>query len=118
MELPIFNNLIAKAEPLTEAESEELARLARALGHPHRVAILQYLRGQNSCLCGQIVDVLPVAQSTVSQHLKKLKEAGWIAGEVEGPRTCYCVNPGVIERFQKLIHKLGKLTSLSCCKGK
>jgi len=84
----------------------EVARLARALGHPHRVAILRYLRSCNACICGQIVERLPIAQSTVSQHLKKLKEAGWIQGEIEGPRTCYCINERALERFRELVKGL------------
>src|SRR5512140_3223069 len=85
---------------------EELARLAKALGHPHRVAILRFLQACDACICGQIVDQLPIAQSTVSQHLKKLREAGWIDGEVEGPRTCYCIDKQAAERFLDLIETL------------
>lgn len=89
-----------------DVESEELARLARALGHPHRIAILRFLRCCNACICGDIVDQLPIAQSTVSQHLKKLKEAGWIQGEIDGPRTCYCIAPQTLARFRDLIERL------------
>ena len=89
--------------PRSGRDTEDLARLARALGHPHRVAILQFLRRRNGCICGEIVDLLPVAQSTVSQHLKKLKEAGWITGEIEGPRTCYCLNEEALARFRELL---------------
>ena len=81
----------------------ELAKLTRALGHPHRLAILRHLHEQKACVCGEIVAVLPLAQSTVSQHLKKLKEAGWISGDVEGPRTCYCINQLALERFRSLV---------------
>lgn len=70
----------------------KMSRLAKALGHPARVAIVRMLLKKNQCVCGEIVDQLPLAQSTVSQHIKKLKEAGLIQGEVDGPRTCYCVN--------------------------
>ncbi|RPH96490.1 ArsR family transcriptional regulator [candidate division KSB1 bacterium] len=86
--------------------AEEIAKLARALGHPHRVAIIRFLLDHNTCICGEIVDSLPVAQSTVSQHLKKLKEAGWIKGEIEGPRTCYCLNPNALARFKDLLADL------------
>ena len=89
--------------PRSNRDGEDLARLARALGHPHRVAILQFLRRRNACICGEIVDLLPVAQSTVSQHIKKLKEAGWIKGEIEGPRTCYGINEEVFARFRELV---------------
>lgn len=71
---------------------DALAALARALGHPARLAILRVLAARATCICGEIVDVLPLAQSTVSQHLKVLKEAGLIRGTVDGPRTCYCLD--------------------------
>ncbi|MEX1025052.1 MAG: metalloregulator ArsR/SmtB family transcription factor [Planctomycetota bacterium] len=86
--------------------NEQLARLAKALGHPARVAILRLLLRRDTCVCGEIVDELPLAQSTVSQHLKQLKEAGLIRGEVEGPRVCYCVEPGAIGLFCALIEEL------------
>jgi ArsR family transcriptional regulator len=85
---------------------EELARLARALSHPARVAIVRHLATRGTCVCGEIVNVLPLAQATVSQHLKVLKEAGLVQGEVDGPRTCYCVNPEVVKRFQSLVASL------------
>jgi len=88
------------------AFDSELAELARALSHPARVAIVRYLAARGTCVCGQIVDVLPLAQATVSQHLKVLKEAGLVQGEVDGPRTCYCVNPGTLKRFQSLVASL------------
>ena len=69
-----------------------IARYAKALGHPARVAILRLLASRQSCICGDIVDVLPISQSTVSQHLKELKAAGLIHGEIDGPRICYCIN--------------------------
>lgn len=81
----------------------ELARLAKAIAHPARVAILRRLLSQGECICGQIVMGLPLAQATVSQHLKVLKEAGLISGEVDGPRVCYCVNPKAVQRIQELI---------------
>lgn len=71
---------------------DRLAALCKALGHPARIGILRQLLREDRCICGRIVEVLPLAQSTVSQHLKVLKEAGLIIGEVEGPRTCYCVD--------------------------
>jgi DNA-binding transcriptional ArsR family regulator len=92
-----------------ESSDEDLALLAAALGHPHRIAILRLLMANSRCICGSIVDELPISQSTVSQHLKKLKEAGWITGEVEGPRTCYCLRPGAIQRFQGLLENLEKV---------
>ncbi len=82
---------------------EELATLAKALGHPARVQIMRILIRTSSCICGDIVDELPLAQSTVSQHLKVLKEAGLIRGEVDGPRVCYCVEPSVLHRLKALV---------------
>jgi ArsR family transcriptional regulator len=84
----------------------ELARLAKALAHPARVAILRRLLASGECVCGEIVSGLPLAQATVSQHLKVLKEAGLIQGEVDGPRVCYCVNPKAVRRVQELISGL------------
>jgi ArsR family transcriptional regulator len=85
------------------ATDTELARFAKALGHPARVAILRRLTAQGECVCGEIVDGLPLAQPTVSQHLKVLKEAGLVVGEVDGPRVCYCVNPRAVKRAKELI---------------
>jgi ArsR family transcriptional regulator len=82
---------------------DELARFARALGHPARVQILRLLVRRESCVCGDIVNELPLAQSTVSQHLKVLKEAGLIRGEVDGPRVCYCVEPAALRRLKALV---------------
>lgn len=84
----------------------ELARLAKALGHPARVAIVRLLLARASCVCGEIVDELPLAQSTVSQHLAALKRAGLIRGEIDGPRTCYCLEPAALERLKQLLAKL------------
>lgn len=81
----------------------ELAALAKAVGHPARVAILRLLARKNACVCGEIVDELPLAQSTVSQHLKVLKEAGLIQGEVDGPRICYCIDPRTLRRLKVLV---------------
>ena len=71
---------------------DRLAALAKALAHPARLAILRTLAARGTCVCGQIVDVLPLAQATVSQHLKVLREAGLITGETDGPRSCYCLD--------------------------
>lgn len=93
------------------AQDEQLARFTKALGHPARVAILRTLAQRGECVCGEIVDELPLAQATVSQHLKVLKEAGLIQGEIDGPRVCYCVEPEAVKRFQKLITTL----TGACC---
>jgi DNA-binding transcriptional ArsR family regulator len=85
------------------AADEELAALCKAVGHPARVQILRLLVRRTSCVCGDIVDELPLAQSTVSQHLKVLKEAGLIRGEVDGPRVCYCIEPRALRRLKALV---------------
>ncbi len=77
--------------------------LSGALGHPARVAIMRLLIARGECVCGAIVDQLPLAQATVSQHLKVLKEAGLVQGEIDGPRVCYCVNPAAVRRLKELI---------------
>jgi ArsR family transcriptional regulator len=84
----------------------ELARLAKALGHPARVAIVRMLLGGGECVCGDIVSRLPLAQATVSQHLKVLKEAGLIRGEIDAPRVCYCINPETVEKLKRLLGEL------------
>jgi ArsR family transcriptional regulator len=85
------------------AADEQLAVLAKALGHPARVQIMRLLVRRDSCICGDIVDELPLAQSTVSQHLKVLKEAGLVKGEIDGPRVCYCVEPRTLRRLKALV---------------
>ncbi|GCE25117.1 transcriptional regulator [Dictyobacter alpinus] len=85
----------------------EIALFCKALGHPVRVQIVQFLSTMNeACVCGDIVNTLPLAQSTVSQHLKILKDAGLILGEIDGPRTCYYLNREKVSRFQGLIAQL------------
>jgi ArsR family transcriptional regulator len=82
---------------------EEMATLTKAIGHPVRVKILRLLVRKDTCICGDIVDRLPLAQSTVSQHLKVLKDAGLIRGEVEGPRGRYCIEPRTLRRLKALV---------------
>jgi len=77
-------------------DDARLAELCKALGHPVRIQILRILIGRGVCVCGDLVEELPVAQSTVSQHLKVLKKAGLVQGEVDGPRRCYCIAPGAL----------------------
>lgn len=89
-----------------EDAETELALLAKAIAHPLRLQILRLLQDRTGCVCGDLVDALPVAQSTVSQHLKVLKEAGLIRGEVDGPRVCYCVEPRALRRLKVLIAAL------------
>ena len=98
---------------------QELADFAKALSHPARIAILKVLAQKNECICGEIVDVLPLAQSTVSQHLKELKKAGLIEGTIDGPRSCYCINWKAFEKFNKemnsLFTRLKKTNENICC---
>ncbi len=93
----------AKAEAVTDAG---LAELAKAMGHPARVKILRLLLSKDVCICGDIVLEVGLAQSTVSQHLKVLKRAGLIRGEIDGPKTCYCVERAALRRFQSLLGAL------------
>lgn len=81
---------------------KRLAEYAKALSHPARIAILNTLAERSTCICGQIVDVLPLAQSTVSQHLGELKKSGLIHGEIDGPRSCYCINKKNFEEMKSL----------------
>jgi len=74
------------------ARQNRLAEIAKALAHPARVAIVEFLAKQDACVCGDIVDVLPLSQATVSQHLAELKRVGLIKGEIDGPRVCYCID--------------------------
>lgn len=90
----------------TEEQREQLARFCKALAHPARVHILEFLGTVDACICGDIVEQLPLAQSTVSQHLKVLKEAGLIQGTIDGPRTCYCLNRQTLAVFKELVERL------------
>jgi predicted transcriptional regulator len=76
-----------------------LSDFARTLGHPARIAILKTLAERNECICGEIVEVLPLAQSTVSQHLKELKNMGLIQGTLNGPKSCYCINWDTLQQY-------------------
>lgn len=83
-------------------EQERIARYAKAMGHPARMAILQFLAGRDTCYFGDIHEELPIAKATVSQHLKELKEAGLIQGEIETPKVKYCINRGNWEEARRL----------------
>jgi ArsR family transcriptional regulator len=92
---------------LTDLDAEgDLAKLAKALGHPARVHILRLLLAKDTCVAGELSDELPLAASTVSQHLKLLKESGLIKGEVDGPRRCYCVDRAVLAHLKALVEGL------------
>ena len=92
---------ISKTDLFTKKQNE-LANIAKALGHPARIAILQHLVKTNSCICNDLVGELGLAQPTISQHLKELKQMGLIQGSIEGTSICYCIDPRVWERYKKL----------------
>jgi DNA-binding transcriptional ArsR family regulator len=95
----------------------ELSAFAKAMAHPARIAILQHLLKMNSCVCGDIVEVLPLAQSTVSQHLKELKKAGLLKGEIEGASVCYCIDVENWKKAESIFS--GFFANLqSCCETK
>ena len=105
-----------KTDHFTKKQNE-LAALAKALGHPARVAIIEHLLKVDSCVCGSIVDKLPLAQPTVSQHLKELKNAGLITGTIEGNSICYCLDPKAWTRLRDLLapHFTGALAQKTTC---
>jgi len=96
---------LTKAEEFS-VKDNRIANFAKALAHPARVAILRILLKKESCYCGDIVEELPLSQSTVSQHLKELKEAGIIKGEIEGAKICYCIDATVWEQMQMVLGNL------------
>lgn len=98
-------------------KQNQFATIAKALGHPARVAILEYLVSVNQCICGDIVNELPLSQATVSQHLKELKNAGLIKGNIEGNSICYCINGEVLELLKVFISGLSEkiTTTNNCC---
>lgn len=98
-------------------KENELANMAKALGHPARIAIISYLNRVERCICGDIVNELPLAQPTVSQHLKELKNAGLIKGSVEGNAICYCIDENAIEQLQNFLQEIqdGIQKRKNCC---
>jgi len=98
-------------------DTEQLARFAKALGHPARIIILKYLSNQSCCYTGDLLDVLPLAQSTISQHLKELKDAGLIQGEVNPPRIKYCIEPENWQKASRLFETMFKedFKKITCC---
>jgi DNA-binding transcriptional ArsR family regulator len=96
---------LTKTEEFTKTQND-LAALTKALGHPARIAILQFLIKSKACVCGDIVEELPLSQSTVSQHLKELKKAGLIKGDIEGPTVCYCIDEKAWNKAKKVLNEL------------
>lgn len=96
-------------------EQNELANLFKSISHPARIAIIQYLLSVDSCICGDIVNVLPLAQPTVSQHLTALKNVGIIKGNIEGTAICYCLNPDAMEKIENYFGGISKQLKNKCC---
>ncbi|MBD0825143.1 ArsR/SmtB family transcription factor [Aestuariibaculum marinum] len=107
---------LAKTEIFTDSQNE-IALFAKAFGHPARVAILQHLFKINTCVCGDLVDEIGLAQPTISQHLKELKHLGLIKGSVEGTSVCYCINPEVWTKMKVVMTEFldQDLPKTSCC---
>ncbi len=98
-------------------ENQELAKIAKVLSHPARLAILTYLAEVKACISGDISNEIPLSRTTVSQHLQVLREAGFIQGQIDGVKINYCLNPLAVEEFKKLIGVfLDKIDNNSCCK--
>lgn len=107
---------ITKTENFTETQNE-LAVLLKALGHPARIAIVEYLLKVNTCICGDIVNELPLAQATISQHLKELKNAKLIKGNIEGTSVCYCLDEQTFEKIRNFMDEFLKVlkSKNGCC---
>ena len=107
---------ISKTEKFTE-EQNQLASIAKSLGHPARIAILQTLAKRNTCVCGDIVDELPLSQSTISQHLAELKRVGLITGTINGPSICYCIDQKAWESAKIIISQFMNVSVAAeyCC---
>jgi len=106
---------VTKTDFFTEKQNK-LAIIAKALGHPARIAIVEYLLKVNECICGDIVNELPLAQPTVSQHLKELKNAGLIKGNIEGNSICYCIDEEAFEIINVFFSNvISKVKQKKCC---
>ena len=106
---------ITKSEHFTDHQNE-LANVLKALGHPARVAIVEYLIQHKQCICGDIVNELPLSQATISQHLRELKQVGIIQGNIEGNSICYCLNPQVFEQITQFMGvAIESVTKNKCC---
>jgi DNA-binding transcriptional ArsR family regulator len=103
-----------KTEHFTDKQNQ-IATIAKALGHPARIAIIEYLMKVNECICGDIVNELPLAQPTVSQHLKELKNAGIIKENIEGNSICYCIDEKTIEILNTYFSKIVETVSKAKC---
>lgn len=107
---------VTKTEVFTDKQNR-IADLAKALAHPARIAIIQHLLREKSCVCGDLVEVLPLAQATVSQHLKELKNIGILRGEINPPRVCYCINETVWQEAKTIFGEIFESeVKAQCCK--
>src|SRR5215831_18562857 len=106
---------LTKTEEFTKTQND-LASITKALGHPARIAIIQFLIRTKACVCGDIVDEIPLSQSTVSQHLKELKKVGLIKGDIEGPSVCYCIDEKVWNKADKALGEFFEsYQEANCC---
>ena len=106
---------ISKTEHFSDQQNQ-VATIAKALGHPARIAIIEYLLRVNECICGDIVNELPLAQPTISQHLKELKNAGLIKGNIEGNSVCYCIDEKTFENLKDYFSNvISTVNSRKCC---
>lgn len=107
---------VSKSEHFSEHQNE-MAKIAKALGHPARVAIIDYLTKVGTCICGDIVNELPLAQPTISQHLKELKNAGIIKGNIEGTAICYCIDETTLQKLTNYINSISETirSRNTCC---
>ena len=108
----LYKMAVSKKDEFTQ-EEVWLADIAKSLSHPARIKILKMLNEMNSCMVGILVDKLPLAQATVSQHLKELKRVGLIDGEIDGPKVCYCVNNKELTKAKNALDKL--FNKIGCC---
>jgi ArsR family transcriptional regulator len=107
---------VTKTQVFTDKQNR-IADLAKALAHPARVAIIQHLLKEKSCVCGDLVQVLPLSQATVSQHLKELKQIGILHGEINPPRVCYCINEVVWQEAKEIFGGIFEQdVTVPCCK--
>ena len=107
---------LTKTEIFTE-EQNRIAAIAKVIGHPARVAILQYLVEKNSCVCGELVDEIGLAQPTISQHLKELKKIGILKGSIEGTSVCYCIDQSVLGEIKSVFTQFFEACSCGCSEG-
>jgi len=98
-----------------DQRQNELAQFFKVLGHPARIAILQYISKQNSCICNDLVEEIGLAQATISQHLKELKSIGLLKGEIEGKRLCYCIDLDKWNELQESLNSFFNTTKYNCC---